>query len=45
MSIEQLALISQATLHVDNDVDLGPVNIVQVRKELSRSEAALRNSM
>jgi len=45
MSLEQLLQISQAKFHVDNDVDLGPVDIEQVKKELSRSEAALRSSM
>jgi eukaryotic-like serine/threonine-protein kinase len=42
MSLEQLTHISQAM--PNNDVDVGPIDIVQVKKELSPCEAALRNS-
>jgi len=45
MSLEEQAHISQAGFRVYNDVDVGPTDIVQVKKELSRSEAALRSSM
>jgi len=45
MSLEQLAHISQAMFHYDNNIDVGPIDIVQVRKQLARSEVALRNSM
>jgi len=45
MSLEQLSHISQVNSLYNNDVDVGPVDIVQVKKELSRSEAALRSSM
>jgi len=45
MSLEQLTRISEPTFHVDNDVDSRPIDIAQVKKELSQCEAALGNSM
>jgi len=45
MSLEQLTRISEPTFHVDNDVDARPIDIAQVKKELSQCEAALGNSM
>jgi eukaryotic-like serine/threonine-protein kinase len=45
MSLEELTHIPQATFHIDDNFDVGPLDIAQIKKELSRCEAALQNSM
>lgn len=43
MSLEQLARVSQASFHIDRDNDVGPIDVSQVKKELSRCQSALRS--
>lgn len=45
LSLEQLARVSQASYHIDHDNDIGPIDISEVKKELSRCESALRSAM